>query len=79
LPGAPKSMAVPLNITPHETGIKEWTYEDFDKMLVTGIRKNGKSLAKFMPVEAFGKMSELEKKALWAYLRTVPPVPLGNR
>ncbi len=79
LPGAPKSMPVPLNITPHETGLKEWSYEDFDKLLVTGVRKNGKSLASFMPVEAFGKMSELEKKALWAYLQTVSPTPFGNR
>lgn len=79
LPGAPKSMAVPLNLTPHETGLANWTYEDFDKVLVTGIRKNGQSLEKVMPVEAFGKMDEAEKKAMWAYLRTLRPTPFGNR
>jgi hypothetical protein len=79
IPGAPKSMGVPLNLTPHESGLKDWSYEDFDKTLVTGIRKNGQSLAKLMPVEAFGKMNELEKKAMWEHLKTLPPTPLGNR
>lgn len=32
-----------------------------------------------MPFEAFAKMNETEKKALFAYLRTLPPTPFGNR
>jgi hypothetical protein len=79
LPGAPKSMAVPLNITFHETGLKGWSYEEFDKLLTTGVRKNGKSLADLMPIEAFGKMNDVEKHAIWEYLKTVPPLPFGNR
>jgi hypothetical protein len=32
-----------------------------------------------MPVEAFGKMNEIEKKALWAHLQAVPPAAFGGR
>jgi hypothetical protein len=79
LPGAPPSFPPPLNLTPHETGLKGWTYEDFDKLLTQSTRKNGEKLKPFMPVEAFGKMNETEKKAVFAYLQTVPPVAYGNR
>jgi hypothetical protein len=79
LPGAPPSFPPPLNLTPHETGMKGWTYEDFDKLLTQSMRKNGEKLKPFMPVEAFGKMNETEKKAVFAYLQTVPPVAYGNR
>jgi hypothetical protein len=79
IPGAPASFPVPLNITPHESGIKGWTYEDFDRLLVQGIRKNGKMIDPFMPIDAFGKYDEIEKRALFAYLMTVPPTPFGGR
>lgn len=79
IPGAPSSFAVPLNITPHETGLKGWTYEDFDRLLTTGVRKNGKKVDPLMPVESFGKLEEIEKRALFAYLQSVPAVPFGGR
>ena len=79
LPGAPPSIPIPTNITPHESGIKGWSYEDFRRLLVEGIKKDGKKLDRFMPVEAFGKFDETEMPALWAYLQTVPPIPFGNR
>jgi hypothetical protein len=79
IPGAPASFPVPLNITPHETGIKGWTYDDFDRLLVQGIRKNGKQLDPFMPIDAFGKYDDVEKRALFAYLMALPPTPFGGR
>ena len=32
-----------------------------------------------MPWQAYGQMSDVEIKALWAYLQTVPPSEKGNR
>jgi hypothetical protein len=32
-----------------------------------------------MPIESLSKMNALEKQALWAYLRTLPPTPYGQR
>ena len=71
--------AIPKNITPHETGIKAYTYEDFQKMIETGVRKDGGTLDKIMPIEALAKMDEIERQALWAYLRSVPPKAFGGR
>lgn len=79
IPGAPPSMAIPANLTPHETGLEDWTYEDFVRLLTTGVRKNGTKVDPMMPFESFGKMDDTEKKALWEYLRTVPPVAFGGR
>jgi len=79
IPGAPPSIPIPKNITPHETGIKDYTFEDFNKLLETGIRKNGQKLDPFMPYEALAKMDETERRALWTYLRSVEPRPFGGR
>jgi hypothetical protein len=79
IPGAPPELPVPSNITPDATGLKGWTYEDFDRLLVQGMRKNGKKLDPFMPISGFGKMDETEKKALWAHLITLPALPFGGR
>ncbi len=79
IPGAPSTMPIPLNLTPDPTGLAGWTYQDFDRLLTTGIRKNGKQLNPFMPIEAFGKLDDIEKHALFAYLQTLPPRRFGGR
>lgn len=79
IPGAPSSMPIPLNLTPHESGLKGWTYEDFEKLMTTGARKNGKTLDPFMPIEGYKGMNETEKRALWAHLSTLAPLPYGGR
>jgi len=79
IPGAPPDLAVPANLTPHATGIGGWTYEDFERVMRTGVRPNGDRLDPFMPREALNAMNDVERRALWAYLRSVPPVPFGHR
>jgi len=79
IPGAPSDLPVPLNITPDATGIKGWTYEDFDKLVTKGDRKNGQKLKPFMPIENLGQMDETEKKALFAHLMSLSPKPFGGR
>ncbi len=79
IPGAPSSMAIPLNLTPHETGLRDWSFDDFNKLLDEGVRKNGKRLDPLMPYEAFGKFDDVERRALWAFLRNLPPQSFGNR
>jgi hypothetical protein len=79
IPGAPSEFPPPLNLTPHATGMAGWTYEDFDKLLVQGIRKNGKKLDPFMPIDSFGKLDDTEKHALFAYLQSLPPREYGGR
>lgn len=79
LPGSPPGMAVPTNLTPHETGLARWTYEDFLNTLQTGTRPDGTRLDPLMPFEALSRMNDTEKAALWAYLRSVEPRPSGGR
>lgn len=79
IPGAPPSLPVPLNITPHESGIRDWAYADFEKLITTGVRKNGLALNPFMPYEALAKLDDTERHALWNYLRSVPPLSSGQR
>lgn len=78
MPGAPPSMAVPSNLTPHATGLAAWSYEDFDRLLTVGVRKNGKALDPFMSLGALGKLDEVERRALWSYLRTLPAREFGG-
>jgi hypothetical protein len=79
IPGAPPELPPPSNLTPHATGLAGWTYEDFDNLLTKGIRKSGKKLDPFMPIESFGKLDDVEKHALFAFMQTLPPIEFGNR
>ncbi len=79
IPGAPKEMPTPTNLTPHQTGIAGWTFEDFDRLLTKGEKKNGEKLDPFMPIDALGKLDAVEKRALFAFLSELPPRPFGGR
>jgi len=79
IPGAPSSTPIPSNLTPDETGLKAWTYDDFARLLDTGVRKNGKKLDPFMPLEAVGKLDDVERHAIWAYFQALAPIPFGER
>lgn len=78
IPGAPSDLPIPANLTPHDTGLRDWSYSDFERLLATGIKKDGKKLDPFMPYESLGRLDAVEKQALWAYLRSLPPLPFGQ-
>ena len=73
------NMPIVANLTPHETGLKGWTEGDFIRALREGKRKDGTSILPQMPWKAYGQMKDVELKALWAYLKTVPPMVKGSR
>jgi len=63
------------NITPDpETGIGKWTFDDFKNAVHDGIRADGAYLYPAMPYPHFTKIEEADLKALWAYLRSLPPI-----
>ncbi len=78
-PGAPPEVPVPLNITMHETGLKDWTFADFQTSMREGKRKNGKQIDPMMPLAVTKNFSDLELQALWAYLQVAKPQPFGKR
>lgn len=67
------------NLTSHEaSALAGWSEADFLKALRTAHRPNGTEISPVMP-RAFGKMTDDELKALWAFLKTVPGVATGVR
>ncbi|MCH2110196.1 MAG: cytochrome c [Polyangiaceae bacterium] len=79
IPGAPPDMPIPANITPHETGLKNWSFSDFEVLLDQGIKPDGAKLDAFMPLAALSHMNSVERQALWRYLRTLQARPFGRR
>jgi mono/diheme cytochrome c family protein len=79
IPGAPPGMAVPVNITPHATGIGSWTESDFFTAMRTGTRPDGTAIEPDMPWRALAELSDDELRAVWLYLRSVPPRAEGDR
>lgn len=80
IPGAPAAMGVPANLTPHESGLRDWSEADFVHTLRTGVDPRGRRLnPKQMPWPTLGQMNDTELAALFAYLRTLPEKPAGGR
>ena len=66
----------PANLTPdNETGIGAWSEEDFLRTLRTGESRRGFTLHPFMPWRQIRRMSDDDLRAIYRYLRTLPPIP----
>lgn len=78
VPGVPPDFPPAANITPAGP-IGQWTEADFFKALREGKRPNGAAINPFMPWQASGKMTDDEIRAVWQFLRFVPPRPTGTR
>ncbi|WOI58275.1 cytochrome c [Palleronia sp. LCG004] len=69
------------NITPDaETGIGNWSYEDFRAAMIDGVTPNGTHLYPAMPYENYRLMTEEDMRALYDHLMTeVEPVSEPNK
>jgi mono/diheme cytochrome c family protein len=68
------------NITPdEETGIGQWTADEFYRMLHTGISRDGTLLYPAMPFASYTKVTRADSDAIYAYLMSVRPVRQKNR
>jgi mono/diheme cytochrome c family protein len=72
VPGTPPAFPDAQNLTPAALG--SWSEADFLAAIRTGKRPDGSAIDPFMPWKTYAQMSDVELKALWAYLRTLPPV-----
>jgi mono/diheme cytochrome c family protein len=66
-PGAPPAP----DLTPGGE-LQDWTEADFITALRTGVAPGGRQLSDYMPWKEYGKMTDNELKAVWAYLRSLP-------
>ncbi|MEO6188720.1 MAG: cytochrome c [Ginsengibacter sp.] len=63
-----------LNLTPDkETGIGNWSEDDFIKAVKTGIVPNGLAALRYPMIPYIG-LTDSELKAIFAYIKTVPPI-----
>jgi len=68
------------NITPDdETGIGQWTSDDFYRMMHTGVSRDGTLMYPAMPFASYTKVTRADSDAIYAYLMSVPPVRQQNR
>lgn len=80
IPGGPPDWPAAANLTPGE-GSALARYKDaqsFVAMLRSGKRPDGTPI-QVMPFESLAKMNDVDAQALYAYLKTVPPRPFGQR
>ena len=74
----PWGVSFAFNLTPDkETGIAEWSENNFIQALRTGKHQgqpNGREILPPMPWEVYKNMTDDDLKAIYAYLRTIPAV-----
>lgn len=76
---APPDWPAAANLTRDASSrITGWTEEQFIRTVRTRERPDGTKLNPIMPA-AFAEMTDVELKALWSYLATLPPTPTGVR
>jgi hypothetical protein len=72
----PWGISYSANLTPdRETGLGIWTEEMFLKAMRTGKHMSaGRAILPPMPWQGLAKLTDEDLKAIYAYLRTIPPV-----
>jgi alcohol dehydrogenase (quinone), cytochrome c subunit len=79
--GSPLGNIYSTNITPDpETGIGNYTLQDFDRALRQGIAKDGHRLYPAMPYPSYAKLTDADVKALYDFfMKDVPPIRQANK
>jgi len=80
IPFGPPDWAPAANLTQHDQGLKDWTYDQFVQAMKEGKRPNGEALKLPMTLMMpyLKKMTDTEMKALWAFLQAKDPMPTGT-
>jgi mono/diheme cytochrome c family protein/cytochrome c2 len=83
--GGPMAFGPPAwppaaNLTRDASGLRDWSYSDFERAITHGISKDGRQLREPMTsvVQSASAMLPTERKALWTYLRSLAPVAVSN-
>jgi mono/diheme cytochrome c family protein len=73
----PWGVSYAANLTPDETGIGNWSYEQFTRAIREGKFKGlegGRPLLPPMPWQMYNIMEEEDLQAVFAYLKSIPAV-----
>jgi mono/diheme cytochrome c family protein len=79
--GTPMGAIYATNITPDpETGIGNYSLQDFDRAVRSGVAKDGHHLYPAMPYPSYAKISDGDLEALYTFfMKEVPPVNQANK
>jgi mono/diheme cytochrome c family protein len=79
--GTPIGQVYSTNITPDvSTGIGSYSFDEFDRAVRRGIRKDGSTLYPAMPFPSYARVSDDDMQALYAYfMKGVPAVNQPNK
>ena len=80
IPAFPSSWPPALNLTwGGGSALPGWTESDFITAMRTGQRPQGQPIkADYMPWKSFRYMTDVELKAVWVYLQSLPKRDYGN-
>jgi mono/diheme cytochrome c family protein len=72
----PWGVSFTANLTPdEETGLGRWTVQDFKATIRTGRHMGrGREILPPMPIPVYNNMTDEDLEAVFAYLRTIPPI-----
>jgi len=72
----PWGVSFTANLTPDpETGLGNWTAQDFRQTIRTGRHLGrGRSVLPPMPIPAYSQFNDEDLDAIFAYLKTLPPI-----
>ena len=77
IPGVPPDWPPSENLTPHPAGsFSKWSENDFYTAMRTARKPDGVELSPVMP-RMVAEMTDEELKAIWLFLKTLPPAPTG--
>jgi hypothetical protein len=73
----PWGISYGANLTPHETGIGNWSFEQFRKAMTQGKYKgmdNSRPLMPPMPWQSFAELKTDDLQAIYDYLMSIKPI-----
>jgi hypothetical protein len=72
----PWGVSFTANLTPDpDTGLGQWTADDFKNTIRTGRHMGrGRPILPPMPIPVYNNFTDADLEAIYAYLRTIPPV-----
>jgi mono/diheme cytochrome c family protein len=75
----PWGQSVSRNLTPHPSGLKDWSDEQIIKAVRTGVDRNGQPYRPPMAFDFYKNISDADMAALVAYLRSLKPQPFAGK
>ena len=75
----PWGASVARNLTPHETGLKNWSDAEIVRAIREGVSRDGSPLKPPMAYAFYKNIGDDDMKALIAFMRSLKPVPIGGK